>query len=95
MREAGHHPGSVLPRMLGVTAITIGRRVFWAREVVPGLVAHELEHVRQFAQHGVARFIARYVLDYLGGRARGLSHHEAYLAIPFEVEARDAESRDA
>jgi hypothetical protein len=45
--------------------------------------------VRQYARHGVVGFLARYVTDYVRGRIRGLTHREAYLAIPFEVEARE------
>jgi hypothetical protein len=61
---------------------------------VPGFVAHELEHVRQYREHGFARFLARYLAAYARGRLRGQSHRDAYLAIPFEVAARAAERHD-
>lgn len=52
------------------------------------LLAHELVHVRQFAEHGPVRFIARYVADYLKNLRKYRNHHQAYLEIPFEIEAR-------
>lgn len=53
------------------------------------LIAHELVHVRQFAELGAWRFRIRYLVEYLRGRLRGLSHDAAYRAISFECEARD------
>lgn len=54
-----------------------------------GLVKHELVHVRQWQQYGIFGFARRYFGDYLSGRRKGLKHTEAYLAIRFEVEARE------
>lgn len=51
------------------------------------LLCHELAHVRQWKTLGVLGFLWRYVADYLRGRARGLSHRQAYQAIGLEVEA--------
>lgn len=79
----------------GVAAMTVCNRVFIDPELVPthphdraALVIHELVHVRQWAQLGVARFLASYVAGYLSGRLRGLDHQAAYLEIPLEREAR-------
>lgn len=55
------------------------------------MLAHELAHVAQFAREGSARFLLRYVREYVRGRRRGLSHPAAYGAISFEEEARRAE----
>ncbi|MCM2316614.1 MAG: DUF4157 domain-containing protein [Thermoanaerobaculia bacterium] len=81
-------------------AITIGRRIYLGRELlarsadeIEAIVAHELEHVRQFARVGLLRFAWRYAGDYVRNRWRGLSSFEAYEAISFEVEARVAENR--
>ena len=52
-----------------------------------GLLVHESAHVDQWRDYGVARFLVRYVGDYLYGRAVGLPHHPAYRAIRFEREA--------
>jgi hypothetical protein len=52
------------------------------------LVMHELVHVRQWRTQGAVRFLLGYVGEYLGGRLRGLSHGQAYLAISAESEAR-------
>jgi hypothetical protein len=56
------------------------------------LLAHELVHVRQFAEQGRARFLARYVREYLRRRWTGCGHRQAYLDITAEVEARDEEA---
>ena len=68
-----------------------GRRTAGALETL----AHELVHVRQYARQGFVPFLVRYLRDYLRGRRRGLSHHEAYLAIDAEVECAAAACRFA
>jgi hypothetical protein len=52
------------------------------------LLAHELVHVRQWLELGMVGFLWRYAGGYLKGRFSGSSHHEAYLGIELEVEAR-------
>jgi hypothetical protein len=76
-----------------VLALTIGRRIWISplvREIEP-LLRHELAHVRQMAEHGLLPFLWKYSRSYVRNRWRGMSHHQAYLAIPFEVEAMEAE----
>src|SRR5262249_6631729 len=76
-----------------VAALTIGRRVWIsprARDLQP-LVRHEMVHVRQMSEQGVLPFLWRYAVHYLKNRRRGMRHHDAYLAIPYEVEAFAAE----
>lgn len=84
----------------GTVAITLGRRIYIGRDLLRGagaevaaIVAHEMEHVRQFARVGPARFAWCYLRDYARNRRRGMSAYGAYEAIPFEVEARLAENR--
>lgn len=74
----------------GAGAMTIGRFVLIrrGREHDARLLAHELVHVRQWREQGRLRFVWRYLAAYLRGRRRGLDHRAAYLAIPFEAEAR-------
>lgn len=72
--------------------IALGRRVFlrmpregdWPID----LIAHEVAHVAQYLRDGTLPFLWRYLRAYAAGRARGLDDHRAYLAIPYEVEAR-------
>jgi hypothetical protein len=81
----------LVPRLTpGVDAMTLGRYVFVKRghERDRGLIAHELVHVRQWREHGVVGFLARYLGSYVVGRSRGLDHSDAYASIPFEIEAR-------
>ena len=76
-----------------VVALTVGHRVWispQARDVAT-LLRHEMVHVRQMGEYGVMPFLWKYLLHYLRNRRRGMRHHEAYLAIPFEVEAFAAE----
>ena len=74
----------------GVAAMTLGRVILLRRDHVAdtALVAHELVHVRQWRELGVARFLWRYLGAYFRGRVAGLGHQQAYEAIPLEVEAR-------
>lgn len=80
----------VLPN--GADGMTIGPFILLRDDRSAGgdraLLAHELVHVRQFAEQGVIRFVLTYAREYVRGRQRGLGHHEAYLAITAEQEAR-------
>lgn len=77
------------------SAITLGKKVYIRREFfsdegeIPlDLIAHEIAHVVQFERDGFIPFLFRYMRDYARGLARGLGDRQAYLAIPYEVEAR-------
>lgn len=76
----------------GVDGVTFGRVVVLRRRSASSapLLAHELVHVRQWAELGTAGFLHRYLADY--GRNLWLlrRHRAAYLAIPLEAEARAA-----
>lgn len=79
----------------GVAAMTLGRRVLVRRDRLDdvGLLHHELVHVRQWREQGPVRFPVSYLAAYARGRLRGLGHHEAYRAVPAEVEARELAGR--
>ena len=79
----------------GIAGMTLGRWILLRRghEHAPDLVGHELVHVRQWRELGVARFLWRYLGAYFRGRLRGLRHAEAYAAIPLEREARALNGR--
>lgn len=98
-----HVPPEVAARVLvqrvpvlppGSDGMTLGRFVLVKRDGMADrtgrrkLLAHELVHVRQFAELGRVRFLRRYLLAYGQNLARLRRHEAAYLAIPFEVEAR-------
>lgn len=74
----------------GADAMTLGHTVLVRRGHGDSsvLLAHELVHVQQWSQLGVAGFLRRYLLAYAKNMLRLRSHHAAYLAIPLEVEAR-------
>jgi hypothetical protein len=55
------------------------------------LLAHEITHCLQYAEHGTWRFRARYLAAYINNRRRGMPHAAAYWHIPFEVQARAVE----
>jgi uncharacterized protein DUF4157 len=92
-----------LTRLLAADAVTLGTRVFLSstakREIAAEtdagrrLLQHELAHVSQFAAEGTARFLWRYAVSYARGRRLGLSHNAAYLEIPYERAAREAEEK--
>jgi hypothetical protein len=97
-RLDGVAPGaSARVRVVGVpaflpryAAMTLGRTVLVRNDRLDDdrLLAHELVHVEQWQQQGRARFLARYVGGYLRALVRERRHRAAYLAIPFEAEAR-------
>jgi len=93
----------VAARLLKIHGITIGRLVFIAPDLLErfdgrsrlprDLVVHEIAHVIQYRRYGFFRFLYIYFRDYLinlrkEGSLRLKSRRAAYLAIPFEREAR-------
>lgn len=81
------------PTPPGAAAITLGRLVIVsrrasARDDLGDLLTHELVHVRQWQELGVARFLWRYLSSYARWRLRGYGHWAAYRRIPLEIEAR-------
>jgi len=78
--------------MSGVDGITIGRRVYLARDDET-LLRHELAHVKQIAEAGVFTFYWRYAIEYIRNRRSGMSSADAYRNISFEREAVEAENR--
>jgi hypothetical protein len=100
-----------LTSRLKIEGLTVGRRVyifpenFWKSEnqklrLDEELVVHEITHVLQYRREGFFRFLWLYVKSYYANlrkkekrdlTARG----EAYLEIPFEIEARQAASKFA
>ncbi|MEO6629202.1 MAG: hypothetical protein ABIP03_11620 [Aquihabitans sp.] len=73
----------------GAGAWTLGSLVIVRRRLAHSslLLAHELEHVRQWRQQGFVGFLWRYLTSYVGWRARGYPHGAAYRRIPAEIEA--------
>lgn len=75
-----------------VDGLTIGRWVLLRGDRIDHrtskLIAHELVHVRQFAELGAVRFVWRYVSEYLTNLVRVRSHRQAYENISLEIEAR-------
>lgn len=72
--------------------MTIGRYVLLRGDHIENrsstLLAHELVHVRQFAEMGMARFLSAYFGSYAKNLLRTRNHRQAYLDIPLEIEAR-------
>lgn len=72
--------------------MTIGRFVLLRDDHIErretSLLAHELVHVRQFAELGLPRFLVEYFSSYARNFMRTRNHRQAYLDIPLEIEAR-------
>ena len=81
----------------GFEGMTVGRLILVldddARSGQRVLLAHELVHAQQYAELGAARFLWRYVREYASNLRRLRSHRQAYEAISFEAEAREATVR--
>src|SRR5262245_34133838 len=86
-------PWWLRPFLGAVVALTLGRRIWISPEAGDreAVIRHEMVHVRQMAEHGIFSFLWKYGVHYMRNRRRGMGHHEAYLQIPFEVEALAAE----
>ncbi|MEO7267031.1 MAG: hypothetical protein ABIY36_03365 [Candidatus Limnocylindria bacterium] len=70
-------------------AITIGRRIYAWRPLEGPELEHELEHVRQWARHGLA-FPILYAADSMKARRGG---KRWYQDNRFEMEAREVAAR--
>ena len=81
----------------GSAAITLGSVVSIRRRNAGDarLLRHEAEHVRQWRELGVARFLRQYLGAYFRWRRQGFGHQAAYRLIPLEVEAEAAAERFA
>ena len=83
-----------LPKLLGVTAITIYPYIFYRQNYVDvrrSLQAHEMTHIKQVEAIGWIRFYLSYELYLLAGWVQHKSFWAGYRAIPYEVEARQVE----
>lgn len=88
-RRPGHRVWVGGPVPPGAHAWTLGRLVIVraGHEGSARLMAHELEHVRQYGEVGFVAFLARYLADYLRLRLAGWGHDGAYRRIPAEAQA--------
>ena len=89
-----------ITRLLGASAVTLGRRVFfspggWRTCSARGrrgieLLGHEAAHVLQYRREGLLPMLVRYLASYARTRARGAGHAAAYREVPYEAEAWSA-----
>ena len=100
---------SILTNAISVHGITLGKRIFITPTLLSfnrnnflklpeDLIAHEITHAIQYRREGFVRFFHQYLTNYWRNlRAKkkwdAAARHEAYLEIPFEVEARRAAAR--
>lgn len=54
-------------------------------------MAHELAHIAQIRREGILTFYSKYLWYYFKNLRRYRNSHQAYLNIPYEIEAREAE----
>jgi hypothetical protein len=87
------------PLPKGYLAITLGKYICfscsreeldkrWDKEPK---ILHELVHFEQIQSDGILKFYTKYILFYLLGLVLYRNHMEAYMNIPYEVEAYRAE----
>lgn len=75
-------------RSFGVNAIVLYPFILYADQAIdPVIQNHERIHTEQIKRDGVIRFYLRYLWSYATLRLNGHEHHQAYLKIPYEVEA--------
>ena len=76
----------------GYDGMTIGFNVFLKPDVATdgssALLAHELVHVRQWADSGAVKFSSRYVTSFFSGLVRQRNWRNAYRSIEAEKQAR-------
>jgi hypothetical protein len=90
--------------ILGVHGITLGQLIFILPSLIAqnenqklklpeNLAAHEIAHVLQYQREGILKFIYKYLRSYRNNLKQGKkwdkdARRQAYLAIPYEIEAR-------
>ena len=99
----------ILTGLISAHGITFGKRIFIAPKLLSfnrnnflkipeDLIAHEIAHVLQYRREGAMSFFYKYLLNYWQNLRRkekwnALARLEAYLEIPFEIEACATASR--
>ena len=97
-----------LTTALKIEGLTVGRRIyifpenFWFSEnhklrLDEELVVHEITHVLQYRREGFFKFLRLYVKSYYAnlrknGKRDLAARAQAYLEIPYEIEARQTAS---
>jgi hypothetical protein len=72
-----------------IWAISLGLFVFCRGKLSLGDKIHETIHYKQWIELGILGFMFLYPAFWLLNLAKGMGGKEAYLKIPFEVEAYD------
>ncbi len=99
----------ILTNLISVHGITFGKRIFIAPKhlslnqnnflkLPEDLIAHEIAHTLQYRREGIVKFFYKYLLSYRRNlcskkKWNAAARHEAYLEIPFEIEARATAAR--
>lgn len=94
--EIKNHYNIKILKLFNIRAITFNNHIFYSMKIdeIPWwLKQHELTHVKQYRENGVIKFLSLYVYYYFKNRLSGLDKYEAYLQIPFEIEARKVAGR--
>ena len=94
----------ILTGLISVHGITFGKSIFIAPKLLSfdqnnffklpeDLIAHEITHALQYRREGFLNFFYKYVSGYwrnlrMKKKWNAAARHQAYLEIPFEVEAR-------
>ena len=81
---------------INLWAYTSGNKIFFAKDRYDphssegiALIAHEITHCCQYEQYGSFRFRLAYLKYYFDAKRAGMSDEQAYVNIPFEIEAHE------
>jgi len=99
----------ILTNLISVHGITFGKRIFIAPKhlslnqnnflkLPEDLIAHEITHTLQYRREGFVKFFYKYLLSYRRNlcakkKWNAAARQEAYLEIPYEIEARATAAR--
>jgi hypothetical protein len=83
-------------KIFNVDAMTVWKWVLYSnKSPSPVLVNHERIHLEQIKRDGVIKFYWKYLFDYLRNRKLGMNHEDAYMSIPYEIEAYENQSNNS
>lgn len=79
-----------IPNKMGVEVFVFGKTMHFMKKMEQ-IPKHEYLHIAQFKKYGIVLVIFHYLFYLIMNLFKYRNFGKAYLAIPFEVEARDFE----
>ncbi len=81
-----------LPEKMGVDYLAFGKTLY-VRNSDPVIPRHEFYHIAQFHKFGIPMVVGHYIYHLVKNLIKYKSLQDAFIEIPFEIEAREYEAK--